>query len=98
MKGGVFKNTDKPSLLYRCLFFAPALAGVFTSVRFRAPLTLAMPLGSAQDEILKAAVMKYGLNQWARISSLLVRPRAVTLARCPLKVLALALLVPDARL
>ncbi len=26
-----------------------------------------------QDEILKAAVMKYGLNQWARISSLLVR-------------------------
>lgn len=26
-----------------------------------------------QDEILKAAVMKYGLNQWSRISSLLVR-------------------------
>ena len=30
----------------------------------------------AQDEILKAAVMKYGLNQWARISSLLVRKSA----------------------
>ncbi len=29
-----------------------------------------------QDEILKAAVMKYGLNQWARISSLLVRKSA----------------------
>ncbi|KAK9842456.1 hypothetical protein WJX81_000971 [Elliptochloris bilobata] len=28
------------------------------------------------DEILKAAVMKYGLNQWARISSLLVRKSA----------------------
>ena len=27
----------------------------------------------AEDEILKAAVMKYGKNQWARISSLLVR-------------------------
>lgn len=31
---------------------------------------------SLQDEILKAAVMKYGLNQWARISSLLVRKSA----------------------
>ena len=29
-----------------------------------------------QDEILKAAVMKYGLNQWARISSLLNRKSA----------------------
>ncbi len=29
-----------------------------------------------QDEILKAAVMKYGLNQWGRISSLLVRKSA----------------------
>ena len=28
---------------------------------------------NAEDEILKAAVMKYGLNQWPRISSLLVR-------------------------
>ena len=26
---------------------------------------------SVQDEILKAAVMKYGKNQWARIASLL---------------------------
>jgi len=31
---------------------------------------------NAEDEILKAAVMKYGLNQWARISSLLVRKSA----------------------
>ena len=29
-----------------------------------------------QDEILKCAVMKYGKNQWARISSLLVRKSA----------------------
>ena len=28
---------------------------------------------NAEDEILKAAVMKYGLNQWPRISSLLLR-------------------------
>ena len=28
---------------------------------------------NAEDEILKASVMKYGLNQWPRISSLLVR-------------------------
>lgn len=33
-------------------------------------------LHALQDEILKAAVMKYGLNQWARISSLLVRKSA----------------------
>ncbi|KAI3652463.1 hypothetical protein MP228_002788 [Amoeboaphelidium protococcarum] len=28
---------------------------------------------NTEDEVLKAAVMKYGLNQWSRISSLLVR-------------------------
>ncbi len=27
---------------------------------------------NVEDEILKASVMKYGKNQWARISSLLV--------------------------
>ncbi|KAF6264690.1 pre-mRNA splicing factor component-domain-containing protein [Scenedesmus sp. NREL 46B-D3] len=31
---------------------------------------------NTEDEILKAAVMKYGLNQWARISSLMVRKSA----------------------
>jgi pre-mRNA-splicing factor CDC5/CEF1 len=31
---------------------------------------------NVEDEILKAAVMKYGLNQWSRISSLLVRKSA----------------------
>ena len=31
---------------------------------------------NTEDEILKAAVMKYGINQWARISSLLVRKSA----------------------
>jgi pre-mRNA-splicing factor CDC5/CEF1 len=31
---------------------------------------------NAEDEILKAAVMKYGKNQWARISSLLVNKSA----------------------
>jgi hypothetical protein len=31
---------------------------------------------NTEDEILKAAVMKYGLNQWSRVSSLLVRKSA----------------------
>lgn len=31
---------------------------------------------NVEDEILKAAVMKYGLNNWDRISSLLVRKSA----------------------
>jgi pre-mRNA-splicing factor CDC5/CEF1 len=31
---------------------------------------------NTEDEILKSAVMKYGLNQWSRISSLLVRKSA----------------------
>lgn len=31
---------------------------------------------NSEDEILKAAVMKYGKNQWARIASLLVRKSA----------------------
>lgn len=31
---------------------------------------------NTEDEILKAAVMKYGINQWARVSSLLVRKSA----------------------
>ena len=31
---------------------------------------------NSEDEILKAAVMKYGKNQWARVSSLLVRKTA----------------------
>lgn len=31
---------------------------------------------NSEDEILKAAVMKYGQNQWARIASLLVRKSA----------------------
>ena len=28
---------------------------------------------NAEDEVLKAAVMKYGINEWSRISSLLTR-------------------------
>ena len=31
---------------------------------------------NSEDEILKAAIMKYGLNQWSRISSLLPRKSA----------------------
>lgn len=28
---------------------------------------------NSEDEVLKAAVMKYGLNNWSRVASLLVR-------------------------
>jgi pre-mRNA-splicing factor CDC5/CEF1 len=45
-------------LHYDALLFYRAAGGVWTNV---------------EDEILKVAVMKYGKNQWARISSLLVR-------------------------
>lgn len=31
---------------------------------------------NTEDEILKAAVMKYGMNQWARVASLLSRKSA----------------------
>ena len=31
---------------------------------------------NSEDEILKAAVMKYGLNQWPRVASLLNRKSA----------------------
>jgi pre-mRNA-splicing factor CDC5/CEF1 len=31
---------------------------------------------NTEDEILKAAVMKYGKNQWARIASLMPRKSA----------------------
>ena len=31
---------------------------------------------NVEDEILKAAISKYGLNQWARVSSLLARKTA----------------------
>jgi pre-mRNA-splicing factor CDC5/CEF1 len=34
------------------------------------------PWSNVEDEILKAAVMKYGKNQWARISSILNRKTA----------------------
>ena len=31
---------------------------------------------NSEDEILKAAVMKYGLNNWSRVASLLVKKSA----------------------
>lgn len=73
IKGGVWKNTEVSSLqacllclLHSCSTLGRALRSCTCC---DTPLTL-------QDEILKAAVMKYGLNQWARISSLLVRKSA----------------------
>lgn len=64
IRGGVWKNTEVRALACDCV--PTANAATNTSPRRTMP----------QDEILKAAVMKYGLNQWARISSLLVRKSA----------------------
>ena len=49
------------------IFFTPPLNPL---------LTLSTPPPPPQDEILKAAVMKYGKNQWSRIASLLHRKSA----------------------
>jgi pre-mRNA-splicing factor CDC5/CEF1 len=65
IKGGVWKNTEVRVLLT----VQPCCSSVRNS-------TLILVCRSLQDEILKAAVMKYGLNQWARISSLMVRKSA----------------------
>lgn len=75
IKGGVWKNTEVSSALQACL---KCLLHSWISLRqaLRSCITFCdLPL-HLQDEILKAAVMKYGLNQWARISSLLVRKSA----------------------
>ncbi len=50
--------------------------GMYLNCTSNPPSSLMTTLPHLQDEILKAAVMKYGLNQWARISSLLVRKSA----------------------
>ena len=67
IKGGVWKNTEVlfpwTSLPWLCIMSSSGLCNVTVH-------------SLLQDEILKAAVMKYGLNQWARISSLLVRKSA----------------------
>jgi pre-mRNA-splicing factor CDC5/CEF1 len=65
IKGGIWKNTEVRSDRAACITSTPLLLLL--------RLTCVVCL---QDEILKAAVMKYGLNQWSRISSLLVRKSA----------------------
>ena len=56
--------------------------GVWTNVEVRTLAPLMLPdsysslSSNAQDEILKASVSKYGLNQWQRVSSLLARKSA----------------------
>jgi hypothetical protein len=61
---------DRPKLTSRSELLSRVVCGV-TLVR-----TVSSEVNSAdfaEDEILKAAISKYGKNQWARISSLLVR-------------------------
>lgn len=67
IKGGIWKNTEV-SAMDRSGASCARCPSVLT------PKCLLFAV--LQDEILKAAVMKYGLNQWARISSLLVRKSA----------------------
>ena len=50
--------------------------GVWTNIEVRHALSSwahVQYVNTQQDEILKASVSKYGLNQWARVSSLLAR-------------------------
>jgi hypothetical protein len=50
---------------------------------------------NSEDEILKAAVMKYGKNQWARVASLLPRKTAKqVLIACALSLASLLCVVP----
>ena len=84
--GGVWKNTEVCARYLRPndqLPHARPAAGVGlvahgSRARRRrvAPWAGAVAGGIWQDEILKASVMKYGKNQWSRISSLLVRKSA----------------------
>lgn len=70
IKGGVWKNTEVsqgPAAMHHAVCCSTAAACWSNT------LSLFVLM---QDEILKAAVMKYGLNQWSRISSLLVRKSA----------------------
>jgi pre-mRNA-splicing factor CDC5/CEF1 len=60
IKGGVWKNTEVCD--HRLYFFVfLGFNGLYLFISFW------------QDEILKAAVMKYGKNQWSRVASLLHR-------------------------
>lgn len=61
IKGGVWRNTE-----------VSHYADLLSSSKF--PLLTLDEM--FQDEILKAAVMKYGKNQWSRIASLLHRKSA----------------------
>ncbi len=79
IKGGVWKNTEVGCRAQQ-LSLAGCNAPLGRSRNLcwgpRNPADLPVVLCAVQDEILKAAVMKYGLNQWARISSLLTRKSA----------------------
>lgn len=68
IKGGVWKNTEVRAV---CSSNAMSSCCFAAAVGTQPALDVCV-----QDEILKAAVMKYGLNQWSRISSLLVRKSA----------------------
>lgn len=68
IKGGIWKNTEVREEAER---ERDVEKGAEADLRWDGRGTK-----RTQDEILKAAVMKYGLNQWSRISSLLVRKSA----------------------
>ena len=75
VKGGVWRNAEVASCA--CLIHLADV--VLARCKHHPRITRRCPcevVTTVQDEILKAAVMKYGLNQWARISSLLNRKSA----------------------
>ncbi|KAL5533124.1 CEF1 [Sanghuangporus sanghuang] len=73
---GEGKKKDKEVLikpeLQRGMALLHRLTDFFCRSRRESPL-LATVWKNTEDEVLKAAIAKYGKNQWARISSLLVR-------------------------
>lgn len=68
LEKGNLKYTSKFSNIH--IAFAFHTNQTFTKMKF---IIKGGVWKNTEDEILKAAVSKYGKNQWARISSLLVR-------------------------
>ncbi|KAH0545507.1 hypothetical protein FGG08_000335 [Glutinoglossum americanum] len=68
-----FERRDFPVLLNFVARTSPSA----TKAKYCCPSTMPVVKGGVwtniEDEILKASVSKYGLNQWARVSSLLAR-------------------------
>lgn len=74
IKGGVWRNTEVSRYAHSELFWVEVMH-ILIELNFFAFSYMKCHY-IHQDEILKAAVMKYGKNQWSRIASLLHRKSA----------------------